>query len=204
MHSGEDAWKHKHKTKKCAQCRIDIDKDSGCNHMVCTACGYQFCWICSQPFTPDHYFNSPCRGLQFSKYPHARQRLRRLARWALVLGSIAAVVVVVGGAIVVGVPILIIAGTVVLLVGVPTLFVVVPLWLLRRSYKRWKRNRQLKRQMRAATPSHAAQHHLPPSRAIPDDDSYNPDANTDADADAAAAIYGTDYPVINLTASTAT
>jgi len=46
-----DKWRKKHKVRKCAQCAVDIEKDSGCNHMKCVTCGYEFCWICMQQFT---------------------------------------------------------------------------------------------------------------------------------------------------------
>jgi hypothetical protein len=32
--------------KKCPGCRMYIEKNDGCNHMSCRACGAQFCWIC--------------------------------------------------------------------------------------------------------------------------------------------------------------
>jgi hypothetical protein len=33
-------------TKKCPQCRLEIAKDEGCAHMVCSQCAHHFCWLC--------------------------------------------------------------------------------------------------------------------------------------------------------------
>mmetsp|Transcript_14707 Transcript_14707/g.30234 ORF Transcript_14707/g.30234 Transcript_14707/m.30234 type:complete len:555 (-) Transcript_14707:68-1732(-) len=40
-------------TKKCPKCFTRIEKNQGCNHMVCQQCKYEFCWICLQPWQ-DH------------------------------------------------------------------------------------------------------------------------------------------------------
>lgn len=40
--------------KKCPKCNYKIFKDGGCNHMTCK-CGYEWCWLCSQKYTPAHY-----------------------------------------------------------------------------------------------------------------------------------------------------
>lgn len=34
------------KTKKCPRCRIPIEKNQGCNHMICYSCSFEFCWLC--------------------------------------------------------------------------------------------------------------------------------------------------------------
>jgi ariadne-1 len=33
-------------TRPCPTCQRRIEKNGGCNHMTCSQCGYEFCWIC--------------------------------------------------------------------------------------------------------------------------------------------------------------
>lgn len=40
----DEEWKKDH-SKKCPQCKANIEKNEGCNHMTCK-CGHGFCWIC--------------------------------------------------------------------------------------------------------------------------------------------------------------
>jgi len=40
-------WIHAN-TKECPKCQATIEKDGGCNHIVCrnSSCRYEFCWVC--------------------------------------------------------------------------------------------------------------------------------------------------------------
>ena len=33
-------------TKKCPKCKVDIEKEGGCQYMNCTKCRTEFCWHC--------------------------------------------------------------------------------------------------------------------------------------------------------------
>jgi len=46
--------KEKH-VQGCPQCKSRIEKNGGCNHMTCTRCNYQWCWLCGVTYEPDHY-----------------------------------------------------------------------------------------------------------------------------------------------------
>ena len=51
--------------KKCPKCSIITEKNAGCNHITCTKCGYQWCWLCNEQYTKNHFNEGKCRGFQF-------------------------------------------------------------------------------------------------------------------------------------------
>uniref|UniRef100_A0A7S3P536 RBR-type E3 ubiquitin transferase n=1 Tax=Amphora coffeiformis TaxID=265554 RepID=A0A7S3P536_9STRA len=46
-----------HIMKECPACFVRIQKNGGCNHMTCTHCGHEFCWVCLSPNWSDHSCN---------------------------------------------------------------------------------------------------------------------------------------------------
>ena len=40
----------KKNTKPCPSCKSQIEKSIGCDHMTCTKCEYEFCYICLGPY----------------------------------------------------------------------------------------------------------------------------------------------------------
>ena len=39
-------------TQECPQCNSTIEKDGGCNHMICKKCNHDFCWVCLGKWEP--------------------------------------------------------------------------------------------------------------------------------------------------------
>jgi hypothetical protein len=51
-------------TKPCPKCHIAIEKNEGCNHMTCSQCRQDWCWICDEQFPPtDPYHPHGCPAL---------------------------------------------------------------------------------------------------------------------------------------------
>ena len=53
--------------KKCPNCSILTEKIEGCNHIICTKCGYQWCWLCNKKYFEGHFREGKCKGFQFFK-----------------------------------------------------------------------------------------------------------------------------------------
>lgn len=48
---------YSNEVKPCPQCGALIAKNGGCNHVICTVCNCDFCWLCSKKITKAHYLN---------------------------------------------------------------------------------------------------------------------------------------------------
>lgn len=48
---------HRDEIKPCPRCQVLIVKmnDGSCNHMVCSVCGAEFCWLCMKEVSDLHY-----------------------------------------------------------------------------------------------------------------------------------------------------
>lgn len=56
MKGGMDAfrrWREENSVKSCPKCHVHIQKNGGCNHMMCVYCKTHICWVCMATFTDD-------------------------------------------------------------------------------------------------------------------------------------------------------
>lgn len=61
-------------TKECPKCKVTIEKDGGCNHMVCKniSCKSEFCWVCLGPWEPHGSSWYSCNRYDESEAKQAR------------------------------------------------------------------------------------------------------------------------------------
>jgi ariadne-2 len=75
-------------TKDCPKCHSSIEKNGGCNHMHCSRCNHDFCWVCLEKWDSHkgYYECSRYKGTDEKDKNHARQALKRYLfyyeRWA--------------------------------------------------------------------------------------------------------------------------
>ncbi|MES1914489.1 MAG: hypothetical protein MHM6MM_006552 [Cercozoa sp. M6MM] len=66
--------------QQCPKCSTRIIKLEGCNHVACTTCGHEFCWLCRRPYTSDHYDwdnENGCASAQFRDRRKTQAEVRR-------------------------------------------------------------------------------------------------------------------------------
>jgi ariadne-1 len=57
----------KKSTKPCPNCHTRIEKNGGCNHMSCTSCRFEFCWICGHQWS--NHAGDGYQCTQANKFP---------------------------------------------------------------------------------------------------------------------------------------
>nr|BDT62965.1 MAG: hypothetical protein [Trachysalambria curvirostris majanivirus] len=54
------------KIKRCPSCKIPIERNAGCAHMICKECKHMFCWYCLNSLNNDalliHYSRGHCKN----------------------------------------------------------------------------------------------------------------------------------------------
>ena len=46
-------WREENGIKPCPNCRADLEKAGGCNHMTCIRCRTHICWVCMDTFSEE-------------------------------------------------------------------------------------------------------------------------------------------------------
>ena len=89
--AGFEEWKQHTMVKRCPNCKFWTEKNEGCNHMTCSQCNFQWCWVCQKECVAGHYEFGPCKGLHFEKVANddvAKQLMRDNCDCCCVLGWI--------------------------------------------------------------------------------------------------------------------
>jgi len=87
-------------SKQCPGCKARTQKNTGCNHMTCSNCKMEWCWICDRQAGSGHYdpWNAfGCPGQQFSggdEVRHSNIGKRALLGTGIVAGGVVGAAVV--------------------------------------------------------------------------------------------------------------
>ncbi|KAI1712025.1 IBR domain, a half RING-finger domain-containing protein [Ditylenchus destructor] len=63
-------------TKECPKCKAAIEKNGGCNRMLCSSCRFEFCWSCMKVWSV-HGYTSSCN--KFDEAEAAKANVSRAA-----------------------------------------------------------------------------------------------------------------------------
>ncbi|CAG0923100.1 unnamed protein product [Notodromas monacha] len=100
----------KEQIKPCPVCRSLIMKqeDGSCNHMVCSVCSTEFCWLCMKQISDLHYL-SPSGCTFWGKKPWSRKK-KIMWQLGMLIGAPLGIALIAGiavPAIVIGIPVLV-------------------------------------------------------------------------------------------------
>ena len=83
----------------CPKCKSRIEKISGCNHMTCTRCRYEFCWVCGGKYSKRHFKKLNifgCPGMMYQNVQRDKNLKKKLimARFLTVFKILATILLI--------------------------------------------------------------------------------------------------------------
>ncbi|XP_013777466.1 E3 ubiquitin-protein ligase RNF19B-like isoform X1 [Limulus polyphemus] len=130
----QDSIIQKEDIKLCPCCKVLIVKmdDGSCNHMTCSVCGTEFCWLCMNEITDLHYL-SPSGCTFWGKKPWSRKK-KILWQLGMLVGAPVGIALIAG-------------------IAVPAIIIGIPVWVGRKlhRYHTSKNNGKHKRNLAVTT-----------------------------------------------------
>ncbi|KAH9427076.1 E3 ubiquitin-protein ligase rnf19b, partial [Dermatophagoides pteronyssinus] len=116
-----DSFVPREDIKPCPCCKVFIIKmnDGSCNHMTCSVCGTEFCWLCMQKISDLHYL-SPSGCTFWGKKPWSRKK-KIMWQLGMLVGAPVGIALIAG-------------------IAVPAIIIGIPVWVGRKLYSRFERN----------------------------------------------------------------
>lgn len=111
--------------KPCPCCKVPIIKmdDGSCNHMTCSVCGTEFCWLCMKEISDLHYL-SPSGCTFWGKKPWSRKK-KIMWQLGMLVGAPVGIALIAG-------------------IAVPAIIIGIPVWVGRKLHARFERHQMSK------------------------------------------------------------
>ncbi|XP_035210248.1 E3 ubiquitin-protein ligase RNF19A-like isoform X1 [Stegodyphus dumicola] len=106
--------------KPCPCCKVLIIKmdDGSCNHMTCSVCGTEFCWLCMKEISDLHYL-SPSGCTFWGKKPWSRKK-KIMWQLGMLVGAPVGIALIAG-------------------IAVPAIIIGIPVWVGRKLHTKYSR-----------------------------------------------------------------
>ena len=117
--------------KPCPTCKVLIIKmdDGSCNHMTCSVCGTEFCWLCMKQISDLHYL-SPSGCTFWGKKPWSRKK-KILWQLGMLVGAPVGIALIAG-------------------IAVPAIVIGIPVWVGRKLHARLLKRENMARKNKNA------------------------------------------------------
>lgn len=111
--------------KPCPCCKVLIIKmdDGSCNHMTCSVCGTEFCWLCMKEISDLHYL-SPSGCTFWGKKPWSRKK-KIMWQLGMLVGAPVGIALIAG-------------------IAVPAIIIGIPVWVGRKLHAKYSRQQTSK------------------------------------------------------------